>query len=46
MLTRNPARAAGVAARKGLLRPGYDADLLVFDAGLRLRATYCGGVRR
>jgi N-acetylglucosamine-6-phosphate deacetylase len=45
MLTRNPARAAGVAARKGLLRPGYDADLLVFDAALRLQATYCRGVR-
>lgn len=45
MLTRNPARAAGVAHRKGLLRPGYDADLLIFDTELRLQATYCRGVR-
>jgi N-acetylglucosamine-6-phosphate deacetylase len=43
MLSRNPARAAGVADRKGLLRAGYDADLLVFDADLNLLATICRG---
>lgn len=43
MLTRNPARSAGVADRKGLLAPGYDADLLILDAGLRLQATICRG---
>ncbi len=43
MLSRNPARAAQVADRKGLLRPGYDADLLVFDADLNLLATICYG---
>lgn len=43
MLTLNPARAAQVADRKGLLRPGYDADLLLFDADLTLQATMCGG---
>ncbi len=42
-LTRNPARAAGAAGRKGELRPGYDADLLVFAEGLRLGATLCRG---
>lgn len=42
-LTRNPARSAGAAARKGALRPGADADLLIFDAGLRLQATICRG---
>ncbi len=46
MLTRNPARAAGVSARKGMLRPGYDADLLIFDAALRLQATICRGPAR
>ncbi len=45
MLTRNPARAAGIADQKGLLRPGFDADLLIFDAALRLQATYCRGRR-
>jgi N-acetylglucosamine-6-phosphate deacetylase len=43
MLTRNPARAAGVAARKGVLQAGYDADLLIFDAEQRLQATICRG---
>lgn len=43
MLSRNPARAAQVADRKGLLRAGYDADLLVFDADLNLLATICCG---
>ena len=43
MLSRNPARAAGAAARKGLLAPGYDADLVLLDADLRPCATYCAG---
>ncbi len=42
-LSRNPARSAGAAGRKGALRPGFDADLLVLDADLRLRATLCRG---
>ncbi|HEY7019863.1 MAG TPA: N-acetylglucosamine-6-phosphate deacetylase [Ktedonobacterales bacterium] len=44
MLTANPARAAGVGDRKGLLAPGYDADILIFDASLTLQATMRGGV--
>jgi N-acetylglucosamine-6-phosphate deacetylase len=43
MLSRNPARAAHVAETKGLLQPGYDADLLIFDDALALQATYCRG---
>ena len=43
MVTINPARSAGVAERKGLLQPGYDADLLLLDAELRLQATVCRG---
>ena len=43
MLTLNPARAARVAARKGRLHAGYDADLLVFDSSLNLQATICQG---
>jgi len=43
MLTANPARVAGVAARKGQLRPGYDADLVVLDRDLRVHATICRG---
>ncbi|MDP9380652.1 MAG: N-acetylglucosamine-6-phosphate deacetylase [Chloroflexota bacterium] len=43
MLSRNPARSAGAAHRKGLLQPGYDADLLLFGPGLMLQATICRG---
>lgn len=43
MLTINPARAIGVANRKGRLQNGYDADLLIFDADLTLQATICRG---
>jgi N-acetylglucosamine-6-phosphate deacetylase len=43
MLTYNPARAAGVADRKGLLQSGFEADLTVLDADLRVQATICRG---
>jgi N-acetylglucosamine-6-phosphate deacetylase len=43
MLTINPARAIGMADRKGRLQSGYDADLLIFDADLTLQATICRG---
>ncbi len=43
MLTLNPARAAGVAERKGLLQAGYDADLALWDHDLQLQATICRG---
>ncbi len=43
MLTLNPAQSAGCAARKGRLRTGYDADLLIFDTSLALQATLCRG---
>lgn len=42
-LTLNPALAAHVAERKGLLQRGYDADLLLFDDMLNLQATICQG---
>ena len=43
MVTLNPAQSANCAAHKGRLRHGYDADLLIFDASLRLQATLCRG---
>ena len=43
MLTLNPSQSAGYAARKGRLRTGYDADLLIFDTSLTLQATLCRG---
>lgn len=44
MATRNTAELLGIADRKGVLRPGADADLLILDNELRLRAVYARGV--
>ncbi len=43
MLTANPARAAKVADRKGSLRAGFDADLVILDERLSVQATICRG---
>ncbi len=43
MLSWNPAQAAHIQDRKGLLEAGYDADLLIWDRELRLQATLCRG---
>ena len=43
MLTLNPAQSAHVAAHKGKLQAGYDADILIFDSSLTLQATLCRG---
>lgn len=43
MLSVNPARSAQVAARKGRLQAGYNADLLIFTPDLALQATICKG---
>jgi N-acetylglucosamine-6-phosphate deacetylase len=38
-----PAGVLGLAKKKGALRPGADADLVLFDSGLRVRYTLVGG---
>jgi N-acetylglucosamine-6-phosphate deacetylase len=43
MATLTPATIAGVADRKGHLRPGADADLLVLDASGQVRQTWRAG---
>lgn len=43
LLTENPARMLGVFGRKGSLKPGKDADLVVLDKELQVKATYVGG---
>ncbi|GCE26900.1 N-acetylglucosamine-6-phosphate deacetylase [Dictyobacter alpinus] len=43
MLSYNPARSAHVAERKGLLKAGYDADLVIYNKSLELQATICNG---
>lgn len=39
----NPARVVGVHDRKGAIRPGMDADLVLLDADLHVAATVCRG---
>ena len=39
----NPARVAGASSRKGQVERGFDADLVLLDADLRVRATVCRG---
>jgi N-acetylglucosamine-6-phosphate deacetylase len=38
-----PAKLLGMEKRKGTLKPGADADLVLFDRGLRVRMTFVGG---
>jgi N-acetylglucosamine-6-phosphate deacetylase len=45
MATLNPARALGIESRKGLLRTGFDADLVVFNDELDVTQTYLAGER-
>lgn len=43
MTSENPAKQLGLYDRKGSLRPGKDADLVVLDEQLQVRMTYCRG---
>lgn len=43
MMTENPAREVGVASRKGSLKVGYDADMVLFDDDIRIRSVWCRG---
>ena len=44
MATEIPARSARIDDRCGSIKPGRDADFVVFDHELNLRETYLGGV--
>ncbi len=41
--TKNPAKCLGVDNRKGYIRVGYDADLVVLDDDYEVINTYCKG---
>ena len=43
--TYNPARCLGIEARKGTLRPGADADLIVLDRKGYVQSTWVRGRR-
>jgi N-acetylglucosamine-6-phosphate deacetylase len=45
MATLNPATALGIESRKGVLRPGADADLVIFDEQFGIHQTIVGGKR-
>jgi N-acetylglucosamine-6-phosphate deacetylase len=43
MLTLNPARLLGLEEKKGVLRPGGDADIVLVDENLRVRSVWARG---
>lgn len=43
MITANPARIMGLGTRKGHLREGYDADLVLFDENILISRTIING---
>ena len=45
LLTANPVRLIGMDHRKGSIAPGKDADLVVLDQELNVKATYVAGVK-
>ena len=44
MASSYPARALGVADRRGYVMPGYRADLVEFDQSMMLHRTWIGGI--
>ena len=43
MATFNGAKHCGVADRKGLIKEGYDADLILFDEGINVKKVIVNG---
>ena len=43
MMTENPARVMGMSDRKGSLKPGDDADVVIFDEDVNIRNTIIEG---
>ncbi len=43
MASTTPARIMGVTDRKGVLAPGKDADVVIFDENITVKATFVGG---
>jgi len=44
MLTLNPASLLGIEFKKGSLRAGADADILLLDEGLHVTSAWARGV--
>lgn len=45
MATTTPAAALGLSGRKGIIQPGADADIILVDANLDVKAALVGGKR-
>lgn len=43
MITENPARVMGISDRKGALKAGMDADVVVFDENVNIKSTIING---
>lgn len=43
MITENPAKAVGVDDRKGFVKEGFDADLVLFDDNINIQQVYIKG---
>lgn len=43
MMTENPARVMGIAASKGSIQPGKDADIVIFNENINVKQTIIGG---
>jgi N-acetylglucosamine-6-phosphate deacetylase len=43
MMTATPARIMGLQGEKGSLKPGMDADIVVFDEEINVKMTFVGG---
>lgn len=43
MITVTPLQTMGLTVKKGQLRPGYDADVCIFDEKITIQKVFCGG---
>lgn len=43
MMTINPAKVLHLETKKGMLAPGYDADIVVFDEDINVKHSFIGG---
>lgn len=43
MITENPARVMGISDRKGALKAGMDADVVIFDENVNIKSTIING---
>ena len=43
MVTVNPLRMMNISAKKGEIKPGYDADICLFDEGINVKQVFVSG---